>query len=179
MKLIEALKAIKDQKRKLDDLQNKIATFCADMDAEIPAYKTVEEQTKQIAEWLQAHHDIVKDIETLRLRIQKTNLATMVPIQITEKTLVNKSIAAWIHRRKDLSQLERAAWLSLTNKRLMPAAIHKNPKDPSSEVERIVQVRKYFDQKERDIMVEEYSAEPSKIDAALEIANATTDLLEL
>jgi YesN/AraC family two-component response regulator len=174
MKIIEGLKQIKDLTRKADDLRSKIAQFCADMDIEVPAYKTVEEQKKQIQEWLQAHHDIVKEIESLRLRIQKTNLVTMVSIQLSEKTGVSKSIAAWIHRRKDLAKMEMTAWYGLTNRHLEPRALRT--KD-NTEVEKIIQVRKYYDQKERDTMVEEYTSEPSKIDAALEITNATTDLI--
>lgn len=177
MKLIEGLKQIKDLKRKAEDIRGKIEAHCSDMDADTPAYKTVEEQRQQIADWLQSHHDIIKEIENLRLRIQRTNLAVMVIINLNGNN-VQKSIAAWIHRRKDLSGLERAAWYCLSGRRLQPMAIRENPRDPNSEVSKIVQVRKYYDQKERDIKVEEYTAEPAKIDAALEIANATQDLLD-
>jgi hypothetical protein len=178
MKIIEGLKQIKDLARKADDIRTKISTFCADMEIETPAYGTTEQQTKQIAEWLQSHHDIIKEIESLRIRIQKTNLAVMVPISFGENKTVLKSIAGWIHRRKDLAKLESNAWYGLSNKRLLPQAIPKDRRDPNSEVEKIINVRKYYDQKERDKMVEQYTAEPSKIDAALEIINATTDLME-
>lgn len=177
MKIIEALKQIKDLKRKADDIRSKIADHCADMDADTPAYNTVDEQRQQIASWLQSHHDIVKEIETLRLRIQKTNLAVMVSIDLSGK-MVTKEIAAWIHRRKDLAAMERAAWYGLSSKRLQPMAMRENPRDPNSEVSKIVQVRKYYDQKERDTKVEEFTAEPAKIDAALEITNATTDMVD-
>jgi hypothetical protein len=178
MKIIEALKSIKDLARKADDIRTKIATYCADMDIEVPVYKTVEEQKQQLADWLQAHHDIVKEIEKLRVRIQKTNLSTIVTITFDGKTHINKPIAAWIHRRKDLAKLEMTAWHDLTNRRLEPRALRKDPRDPNSECEKIIQVRKYYDQKERDAMVELYTAEPSKIDAALEMVNAITDLDE-
>lgn len=174
MKIIEGLKSIKDLQRKADDLRTKISTFCADMDIETPAYKTVEEQKNQITEWLQAHHDIIKEIETLRVRIQKTNLAIMVTIRLNAKVSVEKCIAAWIHRRKDLAKLEMTAWYGLTNKRLEPRALRN--KD-NTETTQIINVRKYYDQKERDTKVEEYTSEPSLIDSALEIINATTDLI--
>lgn len=177
MKIIEGLKQIKELQRKASDLRQKIETYCADMDIENPTYSTVEEQRKQIASWLQAHHDIVKEIEELRLRIQKTNLTVLVCIPLGEPGTVTKPIAAWIHRRKDLATLERIAWFGLTNRRLEPRALRDDKGNPN-EVTRIIQVRKYYDQKERDKKVEEYTAEPAKIDAALEIANATTDLME-
>jgi len=178
MKIIEALKSLKDLQRKASDIRDKIGTYCADMDIETPIYGTVEAQTKQLAEWLQSHHDIVKEIETLRVRIQRTNLQTMVSISFDGKNHIQKPIAAWIHRRKDLSKMEMTAWFGLTNRRLEPRALRKDPRDPNSECERIIQVRKYYDQKERDTMVELYTSESSKIDGALEMVNAVTDLCE-
>lgn len=176
MKIIEGLKSIKDLQRKASDIREKIEKFCSDIEIETPTYGTPEQQKQQIAEWLQAHHDIVKQIETLRLRIQKTNLATNVAIQFGENINVVKSIAAWIHRRKDLANMEKTAWYGLSNRRLEPCVYKKVPADDQVS---IANVRKYYDQRERDMKVEEYSSEPSKIDSALEVINAVTDLLEL
>jgi hypothetical protein len=173
MKLIEALKKIKDLQRKADDLRSKISQFCADMETDTPVYKTPEEQTKQIAGWLQAHGDIIKEIESLRIGIQKTNLETNVAIEVVDGKRVTKSIAAWIHRRKDLAKADAAAWLALTHRGLLPRAYAEKQ---GGEVTKVYQVRKYYDQKERDQKVEEYASEPSRIDAALEIVNAVTDL---
>jgi hypothetical protein len=174
MKLIEALKKTKDLQRKADDIRAKIGNFCADLDAEVPAYGTPEAQTKQIQEWLQAHTDILKEIENLRLSIQKTNLAIEVSVEVTDGKNVKKSIAAWIHRRKDLAKLDVAAWSGLTNRNLRP----QNYKAASSSEEvKISNVRKYYNQQERDKKVEDFTSEPSRIDAALEIANAVTDLV--
>jgi hypothetical protein len=173
MKIIEALKKTKDLQRKADDIRNKIKEFCADLDAETPAYGTPEQQTKQVAEWLQSHSDILKEVEGLRLSIQRTNLATDVPVEVVDGKNVSKSIAAWIHRRKDLAKLEASAWTVLTNRNLKP----QNYQRPGSEEVQIANVRKYYNQQERDKRVEEFTSEPSRIDAALEIANATTDLI--
>jgi len=38
MKIIEALKKIKDLQRKADDIKDKIGTYCADLDCENPVY---------------------------------------------------------------------------------------------------------------------------------------------
>jgi len=175
MKIIEALKKIKDLNRKADDIRSKISQNCADLDAETPAYGTVEAQSKQIAEWLQAHSDLVKEIERLRLCIQKTNLAVEVTVEVEDGKYVTKSIAAWIHRRKDLAATEMAAWRGLTSRALTP----KNYKpDPLKDEVKIANIRKYYDQKNRDRMVEIYTSEPSRIDGSLEITNATTDLIQ-
>lgn len=175
MKIIEALKTIKDLQRKASDIRIKIATFCADLETETPAYGTLEIQTKQIAEWLQSHADILTQIETLRIAIQQTNLKTLVPIVLRDdKPAVVKSIANWIHRRHDLASLSAQAWLGLTNRNIKP--MNYKPSTTSDEV-KTANVRKYYSQQTRDFMVELYTSEPSRIDSALEITNATTDLI--
>ena len=174
MKIIEALKKNKDLMRKLEDIRKKLSTYCADMSVETPTYDTPEKQREQMDSWLKSHHDILKEIEKNRLAIQRTNLATMVKIQIVDDLFVEKSIAAWIHRRKDLANLDFKAWTSLTCKNLRQQAFKP---DPNKETIEVATVRKYYDQKEKDKKVEEYTSEPSRINAALEIVNATTDLI--
>ena len=174
MKIIEALKKREDLKRKADDIRAKIRDHSADRDIDVPAYETVDLQKKQIEEWLQAHSDILKEIERLSLTIQRTNLEKEVSVEVEDGKFVTKCIAAWILRRRELAKLEAGAWSQLTDRNIMPQSYKKNEAD--KEVY-ITNVRKYYDQKKRDEMLEKFTSEPSRIDAALEIANATTDLV--
>lgn len=176
MKLIEAMKKVKDLQRKATDLREKIGLYCADYDTDTPTYKNEADQRAILAGWLQAHHDLIKEIERLRLDIQATNLATLVTIEIAEKQSVTKCIAGWIHRRKELADLEKQAWSRLTNRGLKDTPYRADAKDPNSAVQ-VAHVRRYYDQKERDVMVEEYTSEPSRINGALEVANAQTELV--
>lgn len=169
MKIIEAMKKIKDLSRKADDLKEKVGTYCADLDCETPTYP---DQKRQVSEWLQAHGDIIKEISQLRYAIQKTNIETQVHIIIDGKT-VTKSICEWIHRRKDLAKNEEAMWRKLNDKGLKEGYINKlTPNSP----ETIVKRRLYFDPAERDKKIEVFRSEPSIIDSTLEITNAVTDL---
>jgi hypothetical protein len=171
MKLIEGMKLIKELQEKADDLRKKIGQHCADLDFETPLYA---DQKRQVSEWMQAHSDIVKEILGLRFRIQKTNIATSVDIELGGK-FVTKTIAEWIHRRRDLAKLELDAWSKLTDRGLkegnLPASI------PGGEA-RQVKIRRYFDPLERDKRIELYRAEPNVIDRTLEVINATTELLD-
>jgi len=175
MKIIEALKKIKDLQRKADDYRKKIKRYCADLELETPEYGDEKTQRSQVSAWLQGHSDIIKEIESLRIAIQKTNLETIVEVEVEEGKRVKKSIAAWIHRRKDLAALEGHAWEQLTNRGLKP---HPYQGKEDFEEVKIANIRKYYNQADRDKKVEIYSSEPSLIDAALEIKNATTDLVE-
>ncbi len=177
MKIIEGLKKVKDLQRKADDIRKKIRDNCADLDNETPTYETETKQREQIKQWLQSHSDILKEIIHLKLSIQNTNLNTIVPVQVEDGKYVEKSIAYWIQRRDVVSKLEVQAYAVLTNRNLQPMV--KRDRDNPSNPDEIIKVRRYYDQKLRDEMVEKYTSEPVRITAALEITNATKDLLEI
>lgn len=172
MKIIEAMKKIKDLQRKAEDLRRKIAQYHVDFDYETPTYGTPEQQREQVASWLQAHSDITQEICALRYKIQKTNVSTPVAVEVGGKG-VTKTIAEWIHRRRDLASLEKQAWDCLTDKNIAPGGQFKKS---SGEVI-TTQIRRYYDPKLRDQKREMLASEPLLIDGALEIANAVTDLI--
>jgi len=171
MKLIEAMKLIKELQVKREDLVKKVGAHCADLDFETPLYS---DPKQQVAEWIQSHSDLCKEILRLRVLIQKTNLKTKVTIEIGGKS-VEKTIAAWIHRRRDLAGFELAIWSALGDRGLHEGQL------PSSQLggeQRTVKIRRYFCPLERDAKIELYRSEPSIIDRTLEVVNATTDLSE-
>jgi hypothetical protein len=169
MKIIEGLKKIKDLQRKASDYRELVKNHCADLDCETPIYP---DQKKQVSEWLQGYGDITKEILSLRYRIQKTNLETPVTIQLGDK-FVTKSIAEWIHRRKDLADLDAQVWKCLSDRGLKETSFYQlTPQAPQTQVKR----RLYFDAAERDKKLELYRSEPSIIDSTLEVINAVTDL---
>lgn len=173
MKIIEALKKIKDLTRKAEDLRGKIGIYCADMSHENPTYGSPEQQKEQVSGWLQAHSDILKEISKLRLAIQKTNVSVLVPIELGGVS-VTKTIAEWIHRRRDLAGLDAAAWKALSDRKLPPSAELLATNGTKMEV----QIRRYYDAAKRDKHVDMYMSEPSTIDATLEVINAVTDVIE-
>lgn len=170
MKLIQAMKKLKDLNQKAEDLRGKVSQFCADLTIETPVYP---DQRGKISEWIQAHGDLLKEILSLRVAIQRTNITTPVTIEIDGKQ-VTKSIAEWIHRRRDLAKLEMEIWSKLGDRGLREQNVQTSPAGPVTEV----RIRRYFDPQEKDRRLALYRSEPSVIDATLEVVNATTDLLE-
>lgn len=183
MKLIEALKKQKDLVRKKDDIVMKIAEFSSDMEDENPIYGNENEYTAQkvqthkqhIASLVQAVTDINKEILSLRIGIQKTNLNTGVAMEINGKTITH-TIAEWIHRKRDLISFDTQAYIALAikEKKLSPKQIiieKDGVKTPQ-----LVNIRRYYDVKARDTVLENLTTESSIIDSKLEIVNATTEL---
>lgn len=169
MKIIEAMKQIKDLQRKAADLRDKIGQCSADLDFETPKYT---DQAEKIRGWLQAHQDILKEVLRLRVAIQRTNLATIVEIELGGQN-VSKTIAEWIHIRRDLSKLRLDCWSRLTDKGLKEGQVKQ-----TDGTIRDVKIRRYYTPETRDENISQAKSEPLLIDARLEVVNAITDLLE-
>jgi len=169
MKLIEALKKIKELQKKAEDLRDLVKSNCARSSLETDKYF---EPAEKIRGWIQAHSDILKEILRLRVAIQKTNIETIVNMELGNK-VVTKSIAEWIHRRRDLAQEELLMWTGLTDRNIKEGMV----KGPAGDIMEIKIVR-FYDPTERDNKNELYSSEPMIIDARLEVVNAVTDLIE-
>ena len=172
MKLIQAMKKIKELQIKAEDLRSKVKQHCADLDYETPPYGN--NQADTIKGWIQAHSDVLKEILALRMAIQRTNLATPVTIELGGKG-VTKTIAEWIHRRRDLAKADLAMYSGLTDRGLQEGRL---PPTHAGGEERQVKIRRYFDPETRDVAIELYRTEPTTIDSTLEVINAVTDLIE-
>ena len=166
--MIEGLKKLKDLKLKADDLKKKVKDHSAHLDYETPLY---EDQTKQVKEWIQAHSDILKEILKIQIGIQKTNLATDVTIELEGKN-VTKSIAEWIHRRRDLANDECKMWRGLTDRGLKEGRMQQSTGDVME-----IKIKRCYVPEERDKKIDALSSEPSLIDAKLEICNAVTNVV--
>ncbi|MFW9872352.1 MAG: hypothetical protein ACFFG0_04555 [Candidatus Thorarchaeota archaeon] len=169
MKLIEALKKIKELQKKAEDLRDLVKNNCVRSSFESDKYSG---QAKKVEGWIQAHSDILKEILKLRVSIQKTNIETRVDIDLGGK-VISKSIAEWIHRRRDLVNEELKMWNCLTD-RGIKEGIGRGPTGDPIEIK----IVRFYDPSERDNKKQLYSSEPMIIDSKLEVINATTDLIE-
>lgn len=175
MKIIEAIKQFKDIAKKQEDLRGKVALYCSHLSVETPLYGAETRDT--VRGWLQAHEDLSQESARLKLAVQRTNLETKVTIQLGGKS-VTKVIAEWILRRggkqtPGLANADREAWAKLGDRNLREG-MGKTSQDGIIEVK----IVRNFDVQTRDQKIELYRSEPGLIDAALEVANAVTDLLE-
>ena len=169
MKLIEALKKIKELQKKAEDLRELVTNNCSRSSLETDKYSA---PNVKVESWIQSHSDILKEILRLRVAIQKTNLETIVSIEFGNKT-VTKNIAEWIHRRRDLANEELKMWNCLTDRGIQEGKV----KGPSGDLIDMKIVR-FYDPEKRDNMKELFQSEPIIIDSKLEVTNAVTDLIE-
>ena len=170
MKIIECMRTLKLIDVKIGELQQRIAANCANHSHETLPYG--DETSAKVTGWLQSCEDLTQEAAALLLRLQRTNLATQVPIKIGEKT-VTKSIAEWVLRRRKFAAIDQATWEKLTDRGLRDGLLPQSTGTPLE-----VKVRRHYDSARRDEKVLLYKQEPHLIDGALEVANATTDLLD-
>ena len=169
MKIIEAMKKVKDLLRKAEDLRKLVGTHCCDLSFETPVY---DDQIGEVSKWIQAHSDILKEVIRLRVAIQRTNLYTDVIIELGGNH-VTKKISEWIYRRRDMAKLELSAWTALTDKNLKEGQIQTTGGETKD-----VKIRRHYSPAQRDKMIDQLRTESSVIDGTLEVINAVTDLIE-
>jgi hypothetical protein len=121
---------------------------------------------------MQSIHDSLKAAMDLRIRLQQTNLNTIVPIELGGQK-VEHNIAEWIIRRRLYANVEMQAWAALTNRGLKEGQAQTTTGDKLA-----VKIRYHYDPVERDKKVEAFRGEPGIIDRTLEVINATTDIVE-
>lgn len=170
MKIIEALKKIKLNEKKIADYTTRIKQHSAILSTETSPYADTK---KEVDGWLQAVADLVKENETLMRRVHTTNTSTQVNVEVGGKQ-VTKSIDEWLYRRNKGIEFERLSVAALTDRNLKEQAV------PDKEGKmQIITINRHYDASLRDKRLGQLMDEPSQIDMALEIVNATTDLLEV
>lgn len=170
MKLIEAMKRVKANTLKVSDLHQKIGAVCANLSHETPVYGA--DTAAQVGAWLQGCEDLSQENVRLLCAIQRTNLATQVTIELGGKQ-VTKSIAEWIWRRRTYAAIDLQTWQRLGDRGLKEGHM---PQSTGNAIE--VKIVRHFDPVLRDAKAAMYRDEPHMIDAALEVVNAVTDLIE-
>lgn len=170
MKIIQAMKKIKENKQKIVDLKQKVQATSAHLSYETPMYQNV---GAQVASWLQSCEDLSQENIRLLTAIQRTNLATSATIKFSNGLEVTKTLAEWVWRRREYAAMDASCWLLLTDRGLKEGNITL-----STGVNMEAKIVRNYDPLVRDMKISMYKSEPSLIDAELEVINAITDLIE-
>lgn len=170
MKVVEALKKIKANRKKITDLNSKIACIASHMENEADslAYKNPADKVK---EFVQSAFDTQRENSKLLSRVQKTNLNTLVTVELGG-VQVTKTVAEWVYRRREGVDHEIETYRNMRTN-MKPGAIQKP--DGTIIVNNVI---RNYDEEQRDKRMAILQEEKSLIDAALEITNAVTDLIE-
>ena len=170
MKIIEALKKVKANRQKMADLTALIRNNSANMESEKGKTPYSDPKAK-VKEWLQSVESLQSDNAKLLANIQYTNLHTEVSIEMPSGTVVTKTVAEWIVRRREGVDSVSAAYESLRTNLKQNAV---RDQEGNITVDHVIL---NFSAEQRDKKLMDLSQEKSLIDSKLEIVNATTDLI--
>lgn len=168
MKLIEALKEVKLIDKKIGDLVEKIRQNSVRRSIETSPYQ---DPVETIKSWTQSGVDLVHRRDKLLAAIFATNASTVVEIKIGGSVL-KKTITEWLLRRNNGVGLEERLFKSLTDRGLKEEVLKQTD---GSMME--IKILRHFNAEERDQRLAILMEEPSLIDSALEIVNATTEIV--
>ena len=170
MKIIECLKQMKMNEKKLGKNVLMIQQYSSVCSAEKPVFGTEDIQRKEVKELIQSNMDLIKRQTELRSALQKTNMETEVNIgDITDTIdyflyMKTKGIAFTISTYNALN--ERTA-----RQRMMGGNTTVDGKRP--------QVEYMYDEKEKNAALRKYGDLEGEISARLEVINATTNIIGL
>lgn len=169
MKIIEAMKRVKSNKQKIEDLRQLITNNSARHQHETPKY---EDASAKVLEWAQSAHDTMQENVRLLVAIARTNLVTQVTIKLGDNS-VSRPIAEWVWRRREYAAMDLAVWSAMTDRGLKEGTVPSSTGIPME-----VKIVRAYSPEQRDRMVAMYKGEAGEIDSALEVVNAVTDLIE-
>lgn len=171
MKMIQALKTLKQLLIRVKNNERRLLTQCQQMSREpLPG-----DPKKEVATLHQGIRDTLREFERLSAMIQFSNASTYLTIDIPGGGEVRKTVSEWLSRRQRTLEIDAAVYQQLASKlqSLHPDTI-------------VVEGDTVLNSPETNYDAEEYSVrrgnleeERLAIDAALEIHNAVTDLKDL
>ncbi len=164
------MKRVKANKAKIADLQLKISQISAHLSHESPVYGT--QTSDKVTEWSQSCEDLGQENIRLLVAIARTNLKTVVSIELGGKQ-VAKTIAEWVWRRREYAAIDLLTWSKMTDRNL-----REGNTQTSTGVPMEIKIVRNYNPERRDKKMAEYQSEPHEIDATLEVINAVTDLIE-
>jgi hypothetical protein len=168
MRIIEALKKKKANLARMTSILGLVKINSAALSSTVSGYK---DPVAQLQSWVDEYNSLVNENEELLHRVHETNLSTLVTITIGGNT-ITQSIDRWIYRRQAGIDAQSALYAGMTDCGLRASLVPQ----PTGEAIHVTVVR-FFDPELRDRKLSELQSEPYAIDSALEIINATTDLV--
>ena len=118
MKIIEALRTLKANKKKVNDLIEKIKQTSAFLSNQTSPYGDHAATRAVVDGWLDSVRQTLRENEVLTNRIHRTNVVTVVPIEVSAGLVIEKTIDEWLTRRKEGVDLHAHAFLALTDRGL-------------------------------------------------------------
>jgi hypothetical protein len=136
-----------------------------------PSFRDKNEQEKQVMGLIQSNIDFCNRRLALKRALTKTNSTVFLKIDDKEMTVVE-----WIEYKNKMGELLKKTYNSLTTQNAL-AQVQQTGGVTQADTEKPL-IEKCFDEKVKNSGLEKIQVTLDKITGALEVFNATTDLVE-
>ena len=171
MKIIEALKELPLLEKRVQDVCVQLNTYASLASSEEPALGTEDAHKKKVKELKQKAIDLIRYYERLKNALELTNCSIIVDIEGQKRT-----IREWITVRMNTQRLYAVLFQSF-NLNHANAILQQMRPDLNKEGTAVSLKRMYSDEEVNNER-QQYELMIGKIDSALEVVNATTELVE-
>lgn len=169
MKIIEALKELPIIEKRITNQNEQILLYSGLASNETAPFDTEDQQRFKVQQLIQSNQDLCTRYELLKLTLSHTNNLTKVTINE-----VTKPITQWIAFKAKTQD-----FLVKTYKALDYNAAVNRTKSLPIDVNTGYKISKMYKEEDKNKALESLRDLNDRIDAQLEIVNATTDLIEL
>ncbi len=169
MKIIEGMKELKLLRKKMNKNRELIQKYASQVSTEKTYFESKQAQTKEVKSLLQSNADMCATYMALKVKIEKTNLAT-------EINFKNKT-----HTISELLMYKRVLGTEIiqTYKSLNSQAGDHSLRSRFAGVSgKDAQIERFYSESEKNEQLEYWSDFIDSIDGRLEVVNATTDLID-
>ena len=164
MKLIEAMKELKLIQKRMSKNMRHITEYASSVDSEKLQFDNEKDQKKEVASLVQANENLLGTYLGLKSQIEFTNLSTKVDLEgfvysISELLVLKRKMGTFVSQTFESLNDSRGRNL----KRAMGDS----------------KVLTFYDEKKKNEKVDKWEIFMSRIDARLEVVNATTELMKV
>ena len=169
MKIIEGMKRLRVIEKRMESQKSAITEYASKLSTEMPRFRTIEEQKKEVAALVQSNNDLCSEYLRIKRSIEYTNLK--VPVEILGKEY---KISELLVIKRKLANMMIGTYRAL-NTTGAQVRLKSAPKfdDETPKVESLYDERTKLDN------IRKWQDLNDAIDSRLEVINATTDLIEM
>jgi len=169
--LVEGMKGLAVLEKRMAKNIEQVRNYACILSSERPAFGSEDEQKKEIGKLLQSNEDLMKEIITLKERIERTNLDTKVQFDGVEY-----SISALLLIKRKVAKIMLDTYSALNDKQAN-GRMSMSSRMGSAPDGKPVHIVRLYDERKKNDMLAKWQAMYDNISSRLEVINATTKLL--
>ena len=171
MMLIEGMKRLKVIEKRMQSNMHDITRYSSGIDTEKEAFGSEAGQKKEVSGLIQSNTDLMEEYMKLKLRVDHTNLQTVVNLEGTDRCLTE-----WLILKRKMARMMEYTFEAL-NEQTGSMKLRETMRITNTEKQPVL--RRYYDEEEKNKKLRVWQDTYNAIDSRLEVINATTPLLDL